>query len=169
MSILRTPLTLFCLGVACCSPSKTGGQVATTDTPDQSSEHQDTTTSSPSTSGPLPTSGPPICDGNPKEIPNATCIPSDPEDRLACTQSGNTFDARFVAAACCEGLKRSEVWDPEEGAAIDGLPEGCIDNSIPGTRACLPCGNGVCDSKLGKVSENQCNCPEDCSGTPDSL
>jgi hypothetical protein len=170
--------TFACVTLTCCAHSGGGDpQLASSESSDGSTLQSSTsvgqtatthavTTGATSLGGEATTSaaqttGPRICDGRPMEVPNMTCLPADPADRLPCTTAGNTYDGRFAGYMCCEGLKYARIWAPMPGAAIDGLPPGCVDNSVGATFVCLACGNGVCEPM---AKENGCTCPEDCSG-----
>jgi hypothetical protein len=104
-----------------------------------------------------------VCCGRETEIPDVSCVDlSKPNGEFGmyggCLEDGQTFDAKFVGAVCCEGLVRTELFIEMSGAPFGPPPGGCAFAAAPSTKVCLPCGNGVCDAK-----ENRCNCPQDCA------
>lgn len=101
---------------------------------------------------------PRTCTGAAGDIPNANCIPANPEDRWPCTEQGATFSGKFVGSMCCAGLEPHTLVEEVPGHVYDGL-QGCADNAPPGTFICLACGDGICES-----TENRCTCPMDCDG-----
>jgi hypothetical protein len=50
---------------------------------------------------------------------------------------------------CCEGLIPMGGYDPETCEQLIGTPY----------LTCVACGNGICENS---ITENRCNCPEDC-------
>ncbi len=66
-----------------------------------------------------------------------------------CVNEGELFDVRF-GDYCCEGLNRIALTELQE--------ETCEPTGPPSSFVCANCGNGECG-----ISENNCNCPQDCN------
>jgi hypothetical protein len=83
---------------------------------------------------------------------------------VACVEAGaalgdpHNYPGR-LNLVCCAGLTVTQDLVPgtRDPPATDHLPPGCDVLAVDAPGLCLACGDGICG-----VSENFCNCPQDC-------
>lgn len=73
---------------------------------------------------------------------------------FTCAKEGGTIGTSEMPSKCCAGLKAV--------SGIGGFTGDCSSSYAPpgGLSTCSNCGDGICNSS---VSEDKCNCPEDCA------
>lgn len=82
--------------------------------------------------------------------PAAKCLKAGESDYRGGVPSKGDFEK---LAPCCSGLVEAQ------GVDVSPLVNGeCSPMGGAYGYACIPCGNGKCETKF----ENKCNCPKDC-------